>query len=272
MLPVFEIFGKQIGTYGVMAVIGIAMCVIVGSRLIKRFDLGADDLALIMIAVFGGQIVGASMLYALTNIKALVYAFSHLDTLGWKVLWEVVKYSFGGFVYYGGFIGACVGLLIYTRLNKKLRPLRGGLFDLYAVLVPLFHAFGRIGCFLGGCCYGVESEIGFTVHNNTLNPSINDVNRFPIQLAESACNFIIFFILLYLFRKRILEKRLIYIYMILYPIVRFIDEFFRGDTYRGVFLGLSTSQWISIALFVFAIIMLPIKTKKIKAEGSPQPE
>ena len=267
MFPVIEVFGKQIGTYGIMAAVGIAACVLVGRILIRRFELTGDDLALIMVVVFGGQILGAGLLYGITNIRLLIYGFAHLDTLGWHGLWDIIVYSFGGFVYYGGFIGAACALLIYTRVKKSLRPARDGLLDLYAVLVPLFHAFGRIGCFLGGCCYGIESAFGFTVHNNHLNPSINDVNRFPVQLLESGCNFMIFFILLYLFNKRIMEKRLIYIYLLIYPAVRFSDEFLRADTYRGFLWGLSTSQWISILLFLFALIMLPIKSKKLKNAG-----
>ena len=133
---------------------------------------------------------------------------------------------------------------------------------MYAVLVPLFHAFGRVGCFLGGCCYGIESEFGFTTHTNTNIPSINGVNRFPVQLLESGCNLIIFFILLTLFRKRIMEKRLIWIYLLIYPVVRFCDEFLRGDVYRGFLLGLSTSQWVSIILFGVAVVVLVRKGKR----------
>ncbi len=266
MFPVIEIFGKQIGTYGIMAVLGIAACVIVGAKLIRRFALTADDLALLMLAVFGGMMVGASLLYGITHTQLLITAVQRFDILGWRGLWEVVKFSFGGFVFYGGLIGGTIGLLIYTGASKELRVHRGGLFDLYAVLIPLFHAFGRVGCFLGGCCYGVESRFGFTIHGNTLNPAINDVNRFPVQLLESALNLMLFFLLLYFFNKHILEKRLFYLYLLIYPIIRFSDEFLRGDEVRGFLFGLSTSQWISIILFTLALIMLPLTSKRMKTE------
>ncbi|MBQ3265723.1 MAG: prolipoprotein diacylglyceryl transferase [Ruminococcus sp.] len=269
MFPVFEIFGKQIGMYGVMAVLGFAACVLVGSRLIKRFDIDIYDFALVMIAACVSLVIFASLLYGLTNIRLLIAAFSKLDKIGWKGLWAIIRYAFGGIVFYGGFIGGGIGILIYTKYAKELQGHRDHILDIYAVLTPLFHTFGRIGCFLGGCCYGVESEFGFTVHNNTLNPSINDVNRFPIQLVESACCFVLFWALLTLFRKRIMESRLIYLYMLTYPVIRFITEFFRGDEYRGIFFGLSTSQWVSIGLFIFALIMLPVKTKKLKAQAPP---
>ena len=270
MFPVIEIFGKQIGTYGIMTVLGFAACFLVGSRLIKRYDINVYDFALTMIVASVCLVICACLLYGVSNIRLLIAAFSHLDKLDFKSFWEIVKQVFGGIVFYGGFIGGAIGILIYTKFAKDVKNHRDHILDIYAILTPLFHTFGRIGCFLGGCCYGVESKIGFTIHNNTINPSINDVNRFPIQLVESACNFVLFLILLYLFKKCILENRLIYIYMLTYPVVRFITEIFRGDAYRGFFFGLSTSQWVSIFLFVFALIMLPVKTKKLKAAEAPR--
>ena len=264
MFPVIEIFGKQIGMYGIMAVLGFTACVLVGSRLIRRYDINIYDFALTMIAAAIGLAVFACLMYGLSNIRMIIYAFSHLDTLGLSGWWACVKYAFGGIVFYGGFIGGAVGILVYTKFARDVKTRRDDLLDIYAVLTPLFHTFGRIGCFLAGCCYGVESEFGFTVHDNPINPAINGVNRFPIQLVESACNLIIFLILLYLFKRGVMESRLIYIYMLIYPAVRFITEMFRGDVYRGIFFGLSTSQWVSILLFAFALIMLPIKTGRLK--------
>ena len=214
MFPVFEIFGKQIGSYGVMAVLGFTAAFLVGSRLIKKHDINIYDFALVMIAAGIGLVIGASILYAITNYRVLIYAFSNLGNLGFGRFWALIKYAFGGFVYYGGFIGGGIGILVYTKFAKDVKGHRDHLLDIYGVVAPLFHTFGRIGCFLGGCCYGVESPFGVTIHNNTINPTVNDVNRFPIQLVESACNFILFLVILYLFRKCILERRLIYVYML----------------------------------------------------------
>ena len=118
--------------------------------------------------------------------------------------------------------------------------------------------FVLIMLILGGCCYGIESHFGFTAHGNTINPGVNDVNRFPVQLVEAACNLLIFILILTLFRKALMKDKLIYVYMLIYPVVRFILEFLRGDEIRGFLFGLSTSQWISILLFVYALIRLGI--------------
>ena len=258
MFPTIEVFGFTIGMYGVMTVIGAALCVLLGLRLIKKFKIRWEDFVLVMITALIGIFIFAHILYGITNIETIAAAFAGIGKLTPDELFNMFLYSFGGMVFYGGFIGGALAILFYCRvINKKLN--KNNLLDIYAVLVPLFHIFGRIGCFLGGCCYGIESEFGFTVNDNKLNPFINGVNRLPIQLIESGCNLLIFLFILYLFKKDFMKDRLIYIYMIIYPVVRFVLEFFRGDEYRGFLFGLSTSQWISIVLFVFAIVMLIVK-------------
>lgn len=257
MFPSFTVFGREIGTYGIMIVLGAFACGFVGNKLIKRFGRDIYDFMLIMLAMGGGIFLGAHIVFTLTNIPTLVLAFQNIDKLWFDGFWTLLVHSVGGMVFYGGFLGGIGAIFIYCIFDKRIKP--SNLLDIYAVITPLFHTFGRIGCFLGGCCYGVESEFGITIHGNTINPSVNDVNRFPIQLVEAGCNFLIFLLILYLFKKKIMSDKLIYIYMLIYPVVRFIDEFFRGDTYRGIWLGLSTSQWISIILFVFAVVMLIVK-------------
>ena len=267
MFPTFEVFGITIGMYGVLTVIGAALCVTLGINLIKKFNIQWEDFALVMIALAVSLFIFAHIFFGITNLDKLALLFTNLDRLRLDQIFGLLAECVGGMVFYGGFIGGAIGIMFYCRfINKKLN--KNNLLDVYAVITPLFHIFGRIGCFLGGCCYGVESEFGFTVHGNTLNPPVNDVNRFPIQLVEAGINLLIFLVMLYLFKKDIMRDKLIYVYMLIYPVVRFIDEFFRGDTYRGFLFGLSTSQWISIILFAFAIIMLIVKRNKSKSNAA----
>ncbi len=254
MFPSFEVFGRTIGMYGVMVVLGFAACVLMCIYLRKKKNIPSDSLLFVGVAIGVGAFIGGHIVYGITNIDILYGIVTHLGSLSFEQIIALLGYAVGGMVYYGGFLGGIVAILIYCKFSKKLNS--GDTMDVYAVCVPLFHVFGRIGCFLGGCCYGIESEFGFTVHNNTINPSVNDVNRLPVQLFEAGCNVLIFLVMLWLFKKCILEKRLIFIYMLIYPVARFILEFFRGDTYRGFLFGLSTSQIISIILFAVSAIYL----------------
>lgn len=121
--------------------------------------------------------------------------------------------------------------------------------------IPLAHAIGRIGCFLAGCCYGRIVDTPISVcYRNPIGGAPVGVPVFPIQLVESACNILVFVILLIYTRKRLKAGSVLFLYSILYGIERFCLEYFRADEIRGIFLGLSTSQWISIAMIIFGIV------------------
>lgn len=251
MFPYFEVLGRQIGSYSICALVGLLLCGVVACKLAVRFKVAYEDVILLMVVIGVSLLIGGHILFGITNTNKLIALFQNASSYNFKQILTYLGMCFGGMVYYGGFLGGCVGLLIYTKYNKIVE--RKIAFDLFAVCVPLFHVFGRIGCFFSGCCYGMESRFGFVIHGNTLIPEINDVRRLPVPLIEAVCNLVIFFILLRLFKKGKENGKMIFYYMLIYPVVRFVLEFFRGDAIRGFLFGLSTSQWISIGLFVVAV-------------------
>ena len=251
MFPYFEVFGRQIGSYSIFAIVGLLLCGVLACRLAKRFKIAYEDIILLMVAIGVSLLIGGHLLFGITNTNKLIALFEKASSYNIKQIFTYLGMCFGGMVYYGGFLGACVGVLIFTKFSKAIE--RKLAFDLYAVCIPLFHVFGRIGCFFSGCCYGIESEFGFIVRGNTLIPELNDVRRLPVPLIEAACNLIIFLILLRMFLKGKECGKMIFWYMLIYPVVRFTLEFFRGDAIRGFLFGLSTSQWISIILFAVAV-------------------
>ena len=261
MFPTFEIFGKTIGMYGVCAVLGLAACVIFATRVFKKIGLFFEDVMLICAVVSIGILLGGSFLYGLTHIRELIHLVPDIDSF--KKFIAVIRYCFGGSVFYGGFFGMILALNIYMK-HMKFKDktyIKDGIYT----SIPLFHCFGRIGCFLGGCCYGIESAFGFITYDNKLSPGINGVRRFPVSLLESLINLIIFLILYFAFFKRGKCKgSIIYIYMLMYPFARFFIEFLRDDAIRGFIGPFSTSQWISIILFVVAVCVLTVKHFKNK--------
>ncbi len=254
MYPIIEILGKEFGTYSILAIFGMMLSFFVAYLLGKRYNIEREDFMILCLFIVGGLLLGSHLLYGVTNIKYLIVLVKHLSEFSFSEVISILMNYFGGMVFYGGFLGACAGVWVYTKFSKKIE--RSLAFDLLAVVVPLFHVFGRIGCFLGGCCFGREWSWGFTVHGNTLYPEVNDVMRIPVQLIEAGCNLAIFLLILFMYKKLKQRGILIYVYMIIYPVVRFILEFYRGDEIRGELFSLSTSQWISIILFVFSIIKL----------------
>ncbi len=251
MLPVIEIFGKELPMYAIFAIIGMlaagtAFCVYVDKC-------GYDNNYAItfLLSLGGGVVIGGHTLYAITNINKF-YLFAQAE--GWGGFWSVFGQIFGGSVFYGGLLGACAAGLIYMKLVKVPRQVY---LDGCAFFAPLFHAFARVGCFFAGCCYGVESDFGFACHGNNYT-DIGTVRRFPVQLLESIENLIIFTLIVVLMRRKKLTGRLFYIYLVFYSVLRFINEFLRGDDIRGFVLGMSTSQLISIFVFAGASILLTV--------------
>jgi len=263
MIPYITIFGKQITLYIIMSLIGAFVVGIFSCYLVKKKKKDENDMLVILLVAAIGLLVGGHLLYALTNIDVIIRLITNFDKLkSFKEFIDIIVYIFGGSVFYGGLIGGLIAGYIYIKKKKLDKEL---FFDIGAVMIPLFHIFGRIGCFLSGCCYGVESKFGFT-YTKSLIEQANGVNRFPIQLVEASYNLILFILLFIFYKKEKFKGSLIYLYLILYPIGRFIFEFFRGDEYRGFIFGLSTSQFISILLLVFSMGMLilqKIKSKKL---------
>lgn len=259
MLPSFYIGSLSIRTYGLCVSFGLIIMALTAFLLGRRYGILLEDIVFGELTALSGAFIGAHIFFALTNIDKLsngIYIFIK-EKRDFSFLLDLITVYAGGMVFYGGLLGGLLFGIIYC----KIRKINLGMYsDCFAAAIPLFHAFGRVGCFLSGCCYGIESEFGFTAHSAIVD-SCNHVNRFPVQLLESALNLIIFAVLLYLFRKRIMEGRLIALYLIMYAVVRFFDEFLRGDEYRGIYFFLSTSQWLSLIIFICAVIIL-IKNKK----------
>lgn len=254
MFPILNFFGREIGSYAIFAFLGFIVCGITICLSCKHLKIGVEDVAIMELVVAGGLLFGGHLLYGLLDIPKIITLLNNALSVPLATTLSALLTCFGGMVFYGGFLGGIASLSIYIHFSKA--EFKHSLFDIYAFSIPLFHFFGRIGCFFAGCCYGIEASFGFTVNGNTLVPSINGVKRFPVSLLEAILNLILFVIIFLLFRKSILKKRLLYLYMILYSAIRFFIEFLRGDEIRGFYFGVSTSQWISIFLFLIGGILL----------------
>ena len=225
----------------------------------KKKGLETLDLLVTLLWAGLGAFIGSHLLYAMVNyryIGMLITQFSQIIDKG--LVWDYLQAIFSGSVFYGGMLAGLLVGLIYAR--KKRLP-KDEYADIAAFTIPFFHVFGRLGCFFSGCCYGVECSWGVTYHHSLIE-SANGVPRLPVQLLESAGNLIIFIVILLLFIKGKAKGKLLYAYLISYGVLRFTLEFFRGDTYRGIWFGLSTSQIISIMIFSASIILLIVKRKR----------
>ena len=253
-----------IHSYGVMAMIGFLAALFVARWRARRAGLLPDEITDICVWALLAGIAGSRIAYILQNTD---YFF---DTRrpGWSVL-DLLKIWQGGLVFYGGSIGAMVVTLILLRA-KKLKALP--VLDVLSPSLALGQGFGRIGCYLHGCCYGVPVHEGAwygCVFPRDALPYLSGVGAplyippgaplWPTQLVSAFDLFCIFVILSLFFRHQRRSGEVIALYLMLCSTERFLVEFFRGDTHLPG--QMSEAQWISIGLFIAgAALMAWLKT------------
>jgi phosphatidylglycerol:prolipoprotein diacylglycerol transferase len=144
---------------------------------------------------------------------------------------------------------------------------------MFAPGIALGHVIGRLGCLMAGCCYGLPTNVPWAVTFTDPFAAANvgtPLNQplHPTQLYEAGAELLILVFLLATERKgRTFPGRTFWSYMFLYAVSRFIIEFYRGDE-RGLVMGLSTSQFISLILAPLSLVMLAVLRKRATA---PEP-
>ncbi|WP_130868746.1 prolipoprotein diacylglyceryl transferase [Intestinimonas massiliensis (ex Afouda et al. 2020)] len=251
MLPYVTILGHTLSAYGLLGVLGFLAGLLLVLLGCPRFGLSRDDGVYLYVFSALGALAGAKLLYLLPRLPQMMADLPMLWT-GQAGLFAQT-YLAGGMVYYGGVLGALAAAVLTARWFSL------ELSDFFPVLVPaipLFHAFGRVGCFCAGCCYGVEAPPPWGIAFSHAIAGPSGVSLLPVQLWESGAEALIFlFLLRYAGRGK--DRRLLLVaYLLAYAPVRFLLEFFRGDPARGLFGPFSTSQWLSLAALAAAGVWL----------------
>ncbi len=175
------------------------------------------------------------------------------DCLAWAKFWN------GGLAYYGGFIGSSA-MAVYLLKRDRFPFWKAA--DMAGFTVPLGLGFGRMGCLLAGCCFGVQTDSVFGLSFPAGSPASQTQAKLgqlaaermvshpvhPTQIYESAVSFAIAAVcLMYVHPRKRYDGQVFVAFVALYALGRFLLEFWRADD-RGALLGLSTSQLIGVAL------------------------
>lgn len=236
--------------YGLMIGIGVAAALLLSWRRAEKRGLSQDTVTYMAgcMLVFG--FIGAKILYILTSFPE--FLADPLGTLGAE-----------GFVVYGGIIAGFLSVWVFCRIRKE-RLLTW--LDLFLPGVALAQGFGRIGCFLAGCCYGAPTDSALGVVFPAGGSAPAGIALWPTQLFSAGGDFLIAVILLLLERRNDRIGRTTTVYLLLYAVGRFLVEFFRNDP-RGAVGVFSTSQFISLFVFALAVILLFRLKKRGKQHG-----
>lgn len=233
MHPILLKFGPlTLYSYGLMVALGFLAGIFLAAYLAKKSGIEPEIILDIAPFVLVGSILGARIFYAMEFWRE--FRGNPLEIF---FLWK------GGLVFYGGLLFAILGLLLAVKIFKldfwKIM-------DILAPSTALGYAIGRIGCFLNGCCYGVETKVPWAVNFPT-----ETVLRHPTQIYASFSGLLICSLLLLIFFKYRKFDGLVLIWgLLLYGVYRFLIEFIR--TNPRYLLNLTEAQWASILLFILA--------------------
>ena len=239
MFPRLVHFGNFfLPTYGLMVAIGLIAGLLVISKLAKRHGVDPDDAWNLGIIVILSGILGAKILMVIVEWQR--YKSDLFGTMQ------------AGGVFSGGVAAAFIAGTWYVR-RRKMPWLKTA--DVFAPGLALGHAFGRLGCFAAGCCYGKETTLPWGIvfkdeWAEKLSGTPLGVHLHPTQIYEFLVELANFFLLAWLIRHKKFDGQVIGTYFFVYGVARFFLEFLRGDEGRGPFFGtwMTTTQFIAILM------------------------
>jgi phosphatidylglycerol:prolipoprotein diacylglycerol transferase len=233
----------DIHTYGVLVAAGFLIGLSVAVHNAKREGLHPEHISDLGIWLIVAGMAGGKLFH--------VVFFWNDFLSGWRA--EGVRSLREGFVFYGGLIGASLAAIVYTRIKRL--PL-WKVADACAPGGALGHAFGRVGCFFNGCCYGKACSLPWAVRFPPPH-LMAGIPVHPTEIYEALGDVAIFLGLTAYYRRKRFDGQIWWLYVLSYGILRFVVEFFRGDYdkyYFGVFtIGhVIAAVTIIVALIAFA--------------------
>lgn len=262
MLRAIHVFGLHVPTYACMLFLGViaffSLCFLFFKKT-RQEDLVSFN-RILFVGCLAVLCLGASAFF----FNSLFHSI------------EEGRIVIGGITWLGGVVGVFPSVLLLTHLFVP--KMRGRETDVLDGMIPgmaLAHAFGRLGCFLGGCCYGkvTDSFLGvvFPVGSLAAKKFPNELGTgslpvLPTQLFETAFELLLFASLL-LFAKR-LRGHYTEIYAVFYGFFRFGMEFLRADDRGATGIFLSPAQVLSLLLVLFGVLLFLFKKGKILAKLS----
>ncbi len=233
--------------YGLLIALGFILGVSIAARQAEREGEDPEQLVDLAFNVLLSGLVGARVVFILTKLP---------DFLADP--WDILRIWRGGLVWYGGFLGAVI-YLAWSSRKKRLAFLK--IVDLLIPSAALAHSFGRLGCLAAGCCHGAPTQLAYGIvfpqhsfahaqqlANHLIGPLQASLPVHPTQLIEASAELGLFWLLVLTRRNKRFHGQLFLTWLACYPVLRTLIEMTRGDSERGVYGNVSTSQVLSLVV------------------------
>ncbi len=245
MCPSFTVCGFTVYPYSICMVLGAGCVIAIFAERTFRGRAGESEAGLYALQ---------SLIVAMAaGLPAAIFADSLFK---W---WETGEFAIRGTTFYGGLVFGCLLWSVLLFIGRRRIGAVSQWFDTLAPAIPAGHAIGRVGCFLGGCCYGSPTDlsIGVVFPKGSLPyEAYGTTPLHPTQLYEAAFLLILFVVLVTMPREGAFAR-----YLVLYGMGRFFIEFLRADD-RGTvpLLPFSPAQALSLLLILIGTAVLVTKT------------
>ncbi len=226
----FQLWSFQIRYYGLVWAIGFFITYYYVLRLREKLDIPKEKLENYMVYLILSVVLGARIFH----ILFVDFNYYLLNPIKIFALWE------GGVSFFGGLLGAVLLSLWYFK-KHKIEFYKVG--DVIVLPVAFALILGRIANFINGELWGVATNVDWCV-------SYNGVCRHPYQLYEALGRLLSFIILLFFNSKKLKEGTIFWMFILLFSLSRFVNEFFRDNV--KILFNLSGWQFISLALILIS--------------------
>ncbi len=240
----------HIRSYGMMMAIAFLVGTWLGLREARRLKLDEDKLVNVILITLIASILGARLLYVMEHLQEFRREWGSVFAL-----WQ------GGLTLYGG-IGAGVfaALLSARRFGMPVWLVA----DALTPSLALGTMFGRVGCFLNGCCYGKPTLLPFGVHfphDSFAYLEFGDTPVHPSQIYNAVAGLVLF-TGLWLVRKRPrVPGVMFWSFIVLFALVRLPIDMTRAYDAEAVLVRMGTvelteSQIMSVGMALFGFLMI----------------
>lgn len=266
-LPVVKT-GIPVFGYGLMMFVGFSSATWLASRRVLKIGQPPEAIWDMMMWALVPGLIGARMIYLMQNWNQVFAGKRGSELLlAPFALWD------GGIVFYGSVIGGIAGVIIYCR-RRSIHAL--AMFDVIAPSMFIGEGFGRVGCFLYGCCYGKACDLPWAVkfppdsltfeklatEGRIIESPLSTIALHPTQLYSSFAAFTLAGILACFFRRRPYDGAVLALGWIIYPVNRFILEALRDDEPKRWGTPFTFSQLVSIGLLITGIAAMSYFSKR----------
>lgn len=253
----FELFGWGAPSYAVFMALGFALAFWVVHRQVRRSTVPASDGGLshpqvsdLYLVMLISALLGSKVAHVLFESPGHKLPDGRIAQSMWELLevdpWHWIRLDDAGYVWYGGLLGALFTAVYYFWRRPELRAWLYA--DAFAPAIVAGAVLGRLGCFLAGCCHGRPTDVPWAVKFVTTQVPVH-----PTQLYDATAALLLAVPLYLRFPRRRFEGESIALLLMGYALLRATTEAFRGDAERGTFGALSTSQLISVPLFLVGL-------------------